>query len=98
MRSLQDAHQHGRPDRADRRDPTEQPPRLVLFALLQQLPPYFLAQSSQSIELLVVKLRAAMHTRLDDLRQPLRTMAQSIDLLAGARNSPVCDRWPSPAT
>src|SRR5713226_9111882 len=41
MRGLQDAQQHGRSDRTDRRDLAEPFPRLVFPAFLQQLAPNF---------------------------------------------------------
>src|SRR6267154_4206071 len=88
MRSLQDAKQHGGPDRTDRGDLAEQFPRLVFLALRQQLPPHFLTHRSQRIELLVIKLGPPAHSRFTDLPKPLDTMARCIHLLAGTRNGP----------
>ena len=88
MRCLYDADQHRRPDRTHRRNLAEQLPRRVFLALSQQLAPHLLAQRPQRIELLVVKLRAAVHPGFADLRQPLRPVARCIDLLAGARDGP----------
>src|SRR5258705_11718927 len=86
MRSLQDAKQHGGPDRTDRGDLAEQFPRLVFLALRQQLPPHLLTHRPQRIELLVVKLGPPAHSRLSDLPEPRGSMARCIDLLAGTRN------------
>src|SRR6266851_6967278 len=88
VRRLQDAQQHGCPDRTERRDLAEPFPRLVFLTLGEQIPPHFLAQRSQRIELLVVKLGPPAHSQFADLREPLATMAWCIDLLAGARNTP----------
>src|SRR6266404_8634187 len=88
MRSLQDAKQHGGPNRTDRGDLAEQFPRLVFLALREQISPHLLAQTSQRIELLVVKLRPPAHSRFVDFREPLGTMARCIDLLAGTRDGP----------
>src|SRR5713101_908931 len=94
MRSLQDAKQHGGPDRADRGDLAEQSPRLVYLGLRQQLPPHLLTHRPQRIELLVVKLGPPAHSRFADLPEPLGTMAWCIDLLAGTRNGPTAiDRF-----
>src|SRR5208282_890213 len=49
---------------------------------------YFLAQRSQSIELLVVELGPAVHPEFANLREPFGTMARRVDLLAGTRNAP----------
>ena len=56
---LDQRDQQRRPDRADRRDLAEQFRRLVLFTLGQKIAPDCLAQDSQGIELLVVKLGPA---------------------------------------
>src|ERR1700687_2621772 len=53
---LQNAQQHRRPDRADRRDLTEPFPGRVLLTLGEQIPPHLLAQRSQGIQVLGVTL------------------------------------------
>ena len=83
VRGLQNTQQYGRPDRTDRRNLAEPFPGLVFLALREQLPPHFLTQRPQRIELLVVKLRPPAHSRFRDLPEPLGTMARCIDLLAG---------------
>jgi len=62
-----DAQQNGCPDRADRGNLAKPIPGLVFFALRQRLPPHFLAQRSQRIQLLVVKLGPPAHSRFADL-------------------------------
>src|ERR1039458_4254853 len=88
MRCLDDRDQQGRPDWTDRGNLAEQLERLVLPALGQQFAPHLLAQRPQRIELLVVELRPAPHSRLSDLAEPLGTIARRIDLLTGAGNGP----------
>src|ERR1700686_5016107 len=88
VRGLQNAKQYGRPDRANRRDLAEPSPGLVFLTLGEQITPHLLAQCSQCIQLLVVKLRPPAHSQFADLPEPLGTMARCIDLLAGARNGP----------
>src|ERR1700693_1376738 len=88
MRRLQDAQQHGRPDRTDRRNLAEQFPRRVFLAFLQQLAPHFPTQGPQRVQLLIVKLCPATYPRLGDFRQPLRTMLRRIDLLTRTGNGP----------
>jgi hypothetical protein len=58
------------------------------FRVTWTIAPHLLAQGPQGIELLVVELRAAMHARFADLRQPRGTVARCIDLLAGAGDGP----------
>src|SRR5260370_14262672 len=88
VRRLDQCDQQRRPDRADRRNLAEQFRRLVLLTFGEQLAPYFVTQRPQGIELLVIKLGPAEHPHLGDLREPLGTMTQRIDLLAGTRNTP----------
>src|SRR6266404_3167992 len=88
VRSLQNAQQHSCPDRANRGDLAELFPGPLLFTLRQQLAPHSLAQHSQRIKLLVVKLRSPAHSEFLDLLQPLGTMASGIDFLAVTRNGP----------
>src|SRR5713101_3973298 len=88
VRGLQNAQQLSRTNRADRGNLAEAFPSLVLLAFCQQIPPYFLAQQSQRIQLLVVKLGPPAHSRLADLPNPLGPMAGCIDLLAGTGNGP----------
>src|ERR1039458_8020797 len=88
MRCLDDRDQQRRADRTDRGDLAEQLERLVLPALGQQFAPHLLAQRPQRIELLVVELRPAAHTRLGDLAEPRGTVARRIDLLPRTSNPP----------
>jgi len=74
VRSLQNAEQHSCPDRANRGDLAEPFPGPLLFTLRQQLVPHSLAQHSQRIKLLVVKLCSPAHSEFLDLLQPLGTM------------------------
>src|ERR1700682_6236259 len=88
MRCLQNRDQLGCTDRPNRGDLAQQFRRLVFRALGQQLAPHLLPQRTQLIELLVVELRPAAHTRFADLAEPLRAIARRIDLLAAAGNRP----------
>jgi hypothetical protein len=88
VRCLDQRDPQRRPDRTDRRDLAEQLRCWVLLTFGEQLAPYLVAQRSQGIELLLVKLGPAKHSHLADLGKPLGTMTWRIDLLAGTGNTP----------
>jgi hypothetical protein len=85
MRGLQDAQQHRRPNRANRREPF---PGLLFLTLSQQISSHFLAQHPQRIELLVMQFRPPAHSRFADLPESLLPMTPRIHLLAGTRDGP----------
>src|SRR6202142_2360385 len=58
------------------------------MGLGEQLAPHFLTQHPQRIELLVVELPPAAHSRFADFRQPRGTIPRGIDLLSRAGNAP----------
>src|SRR5215472_1609526 len=80
VRGLHNAQQHGRPDRTNRRNPTEPFPDLVLLALHQWILPDFPTQRPQPIQLLVVNLGPPAHSRFADFLEPLGAMARAVDL------------------
>ena len=98
VRGLHNAQQHGRPDRADRRNLMEPFPDLVLLALHQQILPDYPSQRPQPIQLLVIVLGPPAHPRFADFLEPRGAVARAIDLCTAARNPPSCDRWPSPGS
>src|SRR5215831_9731796 len=88
MRSLQNAQQYRRPDRANGGNLTKPFPGFVLLTLREQISSYFLAQPSQRIELLVIKFRPPAHPRFGDFLEPFLAMATCINLLASTRDGP----------
>src|SRR5262249_43131357 len=85
---LQNAQQHRRPDRADRRNLAKPLPSLVPLALRQQLSAHCLAQRSQVVQLLIIKFSSQAHSRFIDFPEPLGPMTWAIHLLAATRDRP----------
>src|SRR5487761_329960 len=87
MRRLDNGHEHGRADRAQGRNRTEQFPSGMLFAVGEEFLPRLLAQGNQRVQLLVEKLGPAAHAGSGDLAQPLLAMARVVNALARTRNA-----------
>src|SRR6267142_2135159 len=88
MRGLDQRDQQSGPDRTDVRNLAQQFRGSMFSALGQQILPHGLAQSSQSIELLVEELGPPAHAGFPDLVQPIRAMAWCVDLLTPTENAP----------
>src|SRR5207253_10276368 len=87
MGCLDNGHEHGRADRTQGRNRTEQFPSLVLLALGDEFLPRLLAQENQCVELLVVKLGPETHASLGDLAKPFLAMALVVDTLTTTWNA-----------
>ena len=74
VRGLHHRDQNGRSDRTDRWNPAQQFPYFVLPAFYQEIPPRFLAQGPQGIQLLIVVFGAAPHACFADLGEPFCTV------------------------